>query len=145
MSTLPRSRWSLPDRIPGPIFAKELNAAGRRRTTYWLRGLFVLGMAGLVGISVSGQIVRSLDATSLARVQGLDGPAWQSGLWMLRSKHLFLIPGDSPVGFRLPLPSLPAEPPSAQRQIYPVDPAAPRPPLPMPVPMAVIIVRISLF
>ena len=46
----------------------------------------------------------------LARVPGKDGPLWQSGLWMLRARHLFLIPGDSPVGFRLPLDSLPGGP-----------------------------------
>ena len=32
----------------------------------------------------------------LARVPGKDGPTWQSGLWMLRSRHLFLLAGDSP-------------------------------------------------
>ena len=43
----------------------------------------------------------------LQRGAGLNGPEWQTGLWMLRGQHLFLIPGDSPVGLRLPLPSLP--------------------------------------
>lgn len=32
---------------------------------------------------------------------------WESGLWMLRGKHLVLIPGDSPIGLRLPMASLP--------------------------------------
>ncbi|NMJ42282.1 transglutaminase family protein [Roseomonas sp. JC162] len=32
---------------------------------------------------------------------------WQSGRWFFRGDHLFLIPGDSPIGFRLPLASLP--------------------------------------
>ncbi|MCG8585227.1 MAG: transglutaminase family protein, partial [Pirellulales bacterium] len=36
-------------------------------------------------------------------------PTWASGLWPVRSEHLFLIPGDSPMGLRLPLDSLPAE------------------------------------
>ena len=31
---------------------------------------------------------------------------WYSELWSTRTKHLFLIPGDSPVGFRLPMASL---------------------------------------
>ena len=38
---------------------------------------------------------------------GKSGPEWQTGLWMLRGQHLFLMPGDSPVGLRLPLSSLP--------------------------------------
>mgnify|MGYP005842945573 CR=1 FL=1 len=32
---------------------------------------------------------------------------WQSGRWFFRGDHLFLIPGDSPIGLRLPLASLP--------------------------------------
>jgi uncharacterized protein (DUF2126 family) len=66
----------------------------------------------------------------LQKLPGKDGPAWQSGLWMLRARHLFLIPGDSPVGFRLPLQSLPHLPKAARRTLFPVDPFAPRGPLP---------------
>ena len=43
----------------------------------------------------------------LQRGPGKSGPEWQTGLWMLRGQHLYLVPGDSPVGLRLPLPSLP--------------------------------------
>ena len=33
--------------------------------------------------------------------------SWQSGQWPLRREHLYLIPGDSPMGLRLPLTALP--------------------------------------
>ena len=33
--------------------------------------------------------------------------AWISGDWFLRPERMYLIPGDSPMGFRLPLDSLP--------------------------------------
>jgi uncharacterized protein (DUF2126 family)/transglutaminase-like putative cysteine protease len=36
-----------------------------------------------------------------------DGLSWLSGHWFLRDEHCFLLPGDSPMGFRLPLDSLP--------------------------------------
>jgi uncharacterized protein (DUF2126 family) len=32
---------------------------------------------------------------------------WLSGPWILRREHLYLIPGDSPMGYRLPLAALP--------------------------------------
>ncbi|HEX5359961.1 MAG TPA: transglutaminase family protein, partial [Fluviicoccus sp.] len=33
--------------------------------------------------------------------------AWQTGPWFLRGEHCFLIPGDSPIGYRLPLDGQP--------------------------------------
>jgi uncharacterized protein (DUF2126 family)/transglutaminase-like putative cysteine protease len=66
------------------------------------------------------------------RVAGLNGPEWQTGLWMLRGQHLFLMPGDSPIGLRLPLPSLPWVAPSEAPVAYPVDPMVNRAPLPIP-------------
>ena len=36
-----------------------------------------------------------------------DGGRWKTGPWFLRSERCFLIPGDSPIGYRLPLDSQP--------------------------------------
>ncbi|MEQ1884579.1 MAG: transglutaminase family protein [Bryobacteraceae bacterium] len=68
----------------------------------------------------------------IQRGWGKSGPEWQTGLWMLRARHLFLLPGDSPVGLRLPLQSLPWEPADQMQQVWSIDPMAPAPPLPVP-------------
>jgi uncharacterized protein (DUF2126 family)/transglutaminase-like putative cysteine protease len=55
---------------------------------------------------------------------------WQSGRWFFRGGTMFLIPGDSPIGLRLPLASLPwVEPDTIEQEVEP-DPFAPREPLP---------------
>ncbi len=38
---------------------------------------------------------------------GLSGPRWITGPWFFRDERMYLIPGDSPMGYRLPLDSLP--------------------------------------
>jgi uncharacterized protein (DUF2126 family)/transglutaminase-like putative cysteine protease len=69
-------------------------------------------------------------ALPLRRIYGNAGPFWESGRWLLRREHLFLIPGDSPMGYRLPLDSLPWEVPLERDDVRERDPLAPRPPLP---------------
>jgi uncharacterized protein (DUF2126 family)/transglutaminase-like putative cysteine protease len=57
-------------------------------------------------------------------------PRWQSGPWPVRPEKLFLIPGDSSIGLRLPLDSLPHGTRTDEQVVYPLDPSATRPSLP---------------
>ncbi len=55
---------------------------------------------------------------------------WRTERWKTRSGKLFLVPGDSPVGYRLPLGSLPWIRESDYPNVLPRDPFAEREPLP---------------
>ncbi len=68
----------------------------------------------------------------LQRGSGKSGPEWQSGLWMLRGQKLFLTPGDSPIGLRLPMASLPWAAAGDYPFVGKPDPIAPRGLLPLP-------------
>jgi uncharacterized protein (DUF2126 family)/transglutaminase-like putative cysteine protease len=57
--------------------------------------------------------------------------AWRSGPWFIHEDRLYLIPGDSPIGFRLPIDSLPWST-NHPNSNYPIDPYTPSPPLPKP-------------
>jgi uncharacterized protein (DUF2126 family)/transglutaminase-like putative cysteine protease len=57
---------------------------------------------------------------------------WLSEVWRTRRGRLFLVPGDSPIGFRLPLQSLPYVAPVDYPHLVPADPFAEQRPLPDP-------------
>ena len=58
------------------------------------------------------------------------GLRWLSGQWHLRGERMYLLPGDSPMGYRLPLDSLPWSAEGDAQPHFEVDPFAPRGALP---------------
>ena len=61
-----------------------------------------------------------------------SGERWVSERWRVRREHLFLVPGDSPLGFRLPLASLLKLDPLDYPHVVDDDPQRPRGELPDP-------------
>ena len=55
-----------------------------------------------------------------------DGVAWETSPWPLRRERLYAVAGDSPLGLRLPLESLPVVLPAEAELDPPLDPFAPR-------------------
>ncbi len=59
----------------------------------------------------------------LQRWNAQDGPRrWVSESWTTRAGKIFLVPGDSPIGFRLPMPSLSYIAPLEYPYVIPADP-----------------------
>jgi uncharacterized protein (DUF2126 family)/transglutaminase-like putative cysteine protease len=101
-----------------PLASKLDNPEDRAR----LAKVFQQGLDRVVGY-----------ALPLSRANTSAGSFWQSGKWFLRDEHMFLIPGDSPMGFRLPLDSLPWSAPGDRQQVLTRDPferVGPLPPTP---------------
>ena len=71
-------------------------------------------------------------ALPIQRGWNSHAPVWVSGPWFLRGDRMYLAPGDSPMGLRLPLDSLPWVTKSDYPYINELDPTAERPPLPSP-------------
>ncbi|ROZ64101.1 DUF2126 domain-containing protein [Ramlibacter sp. WS9] len=61
----------------------------------------------------------------------LAGPQWTTGPWFLRDERMYLIPGDSPMGYRLPLDALPWAAKTDVPYLIEKDPMAPRGVLPV--------------
>lgn len=58
------------------------------------------------------------------------GDAWRTGRWFLRSERCYLVPGDSAMGWRLPLDSQPWVAPEDYPWTHPADPTQAFPALP---------------
>ena len=86
-----------------------------------LRRVFDQGLATAVGY---------LLPLRKEQLQGMAGPAWLTSRWHLRDDKLFLLPGDSPMGYRLPLDSLPWAKAEDKPVVIDRDPFAPQAPLP---------------
>src|ERR1700682_1802681 len=69
-------------------------------------------------------------AASSSRLGRQDAANWTSGPWFFRSGRLFLVPGDSPIGYRLPLDSLPWVAPGEGPRVRETDPSVQMPPRP---------------
>ncbi|MEY4345421.1 MAG: hypothetical protein RL032_1253 [Pseudomonadota bacterium] len=63
-------------------------------------------------------------------VASLSGPRWTTGPWFFRDERMYLMPGDSPMGLRLPLDSLPWVSKGDFPYLIEQDPYAPRGNLP---------------
>jgi len=61
---------------------------------------------------------------------GLAGAPWVTGPWFFRDERMYLFPGDSPMGYRLPLDSLPWVTEGQYPYLIEQDPFAPRDALP---------------
>ncbi|MEY3613801.1 MAG: hypothetical protein RJB14_3523, partial [Pseudomonadota bacterium] len=66
---------------------------------------------------------------------GVAGQPWQTGPWFFRHERLTLMPGDSPMGWRLPLDSLPWASATDRGHRFEQDPFAPRNALPAAAPL----------
>jgi uncharacterized protein (DUF2126 family)/transglutaminase-like putative cysteine protease len=76
-----------------PFESKLEDPAERER----LAKVFERGLDAVIGYAIP-----------LRRVHYTDGTGeWESGAWYFRSERMYLIPGDSPMGYRLPLDSIP--------------------------------------
>ena len=89
-----------------------------------LRRVFDQGLSAVVGYALP--LRRGVDGASAL----LQDPHWQSGAWFFRDERMYLIPGDSAMGWRLPLDSLPWSRGQDRVAEQQRDPYAERPQLP---------------
>ncbi len=102
-------------KLPGNVTPEDARLAdpmARER----LRRVFDQGLGEVVG-----------QVLPLAR--SAAGDAWESGRWFLRDEHCRLMPGDSAMGYRLPLDSQPWVSEADYPYVNPADPSQQFPPL----------------
>lgn len=90
-----------------------------------LRRVFTQKLDAVIGYMLPIEAANAdTDAPALA------GPGWKTGPWFLRDDRMYLIPGDSPMGYRLPLDSQPWTSKGDYPYLIERDPTAPRASLP---------------
>jgi uncharacterized protein (DUF2126 family)/transglutaminase-like putative cysteine protease len=98
-----------------PLDSKLSNPQDRAR----LARIFEQGLDKVVGYALPLRREHQTD----------DRGAWVSGPWHFRSGRMYLVPGDSPMGYRLPLDSIPWVSESEYPYLYEQDPMEERSPL----------------
>jgi uncharacterized protein (DUF2126 family)/transglutaminase-like putative cysteine protease len=74
--------------------------------------------------------LRVVEVPQQQRTPALAGPVWTTGPWFFRDERMYLMPGDSPMGLRLPLDSLPWVSKNDYPYLVERDPTVTRGPLP---------------
>jgi uncharacterized protein (DUF2126 family)/transglutaminase-like putative cysteine protease len=106
-------------RLPSNVTPEKSNLKDQQERDRLAR-LFQRGLGAVVGY-----------ALPIDRVWSGQLAAWTSGAWFLQDEDiLWLLPGDSPMGLRLPLDSIPWVADQERRRIWQQDPTQRLPPLP---------------
>jgi uncharacterized protein (DUF2126 family) len=101
-----------------PLDAKLDEPMERER----LRRVFMQGLDAVVGYVLPLKAREEAAAAS--------APRWTTGPWFFRDERMYLMPGDSPMGYRLPLDSVPWVSKTDYPYLMETDPFAPRDVLP---------------
>lgn len=109
-----RDEAELPENVD-PLSPAFKSAASRQK--------LVAQLTGAIGEPIGYVLPLKVVESGKAGAQSVDA-AWASSRWPLRAGHLFVAEGDSPIGFRLPLNSLPVVAPEDIEPIIPEDPFA---------------------
>ena len=112
-------------RLPINVDPFESNLADEQERAR-LRRVFTQGLDKVVGWLLPLRAASELQHTPdfLAGVPGDERPRWLTGRWWFRDDRLVLVPGDSPMGYRLPLSSLPWVADEDLPKAFPKDPYA---------------------
>ncbi len=94
------------------------------------RAKLIAQLSGALGDAIGYVLpLKAVERESVGKEKKTDfttATQWASSLWPMRAKHLFLLEGDSPIGLRLPLASVPKIAPEDVEIIIEGDPFAPR-------------------
>ena len=91
-----------------------------------LRRVFTQGLDSVVGYVLPLKARENIPGST----KPAAGPAWTTGPWFFRDERMYLMPGDSPMGYRLPLDSVPWVSKTDFPYLIEADPFAPREALP---------------